>query len=430
MYQFLQSRFWAIEGEYLNRMEPIVLHRLEKGMDLAPLMKGIEAKEILAGLNWDESTGLKVFQSEGKSVAIISIIGTMTKYGGMCAYGMKDIAGMIMTAMAADHISGAVILFDTPGGSVDGLPELSNVIKNAAKPIVGFIDGMYCSAGIHAGANTDYLIANTHNYATIGSIGTLCMLIDRSEQLKKEGIKVTILRAEQSKDKALINGVEPINDEMLAPLKAELKEMTANFIDVVKEGRGSRLTGSDEELFTGKTWGKEKAIELGIIDAQGTLEDAVNKVLEIAQKGTGNTPPLATNQNADMKILSFLGLGKEVEAKLSDEQRTMLESADTRLAELESTNSTQEETIASLQGEKTSLTQQLSEKESALSQLQKTSEEQTAEITRLEKAGNTNTNADKQGDQNGGEGAPTAVVDEQAERYAKLGNARKSASAK
>ena len=427
MYQFLQSRFWAVEGEYLNRMEPLVLHRLEKGLDLAPLMKGIEEKEILSGLSWDDSTGLKIFATESKKVAVISIIGTMTKYGGMCAYGMKNIGSMIMAANAADHISGTVLLFDTPGGSVDGLPELTHIIKNSPKPIVGFIDGMWCSAGIHAGAHADFIIANTHNYATIGSIGTLCMLIDRSEQLKKEGIKVLILRAEQSKDKALLNGVEPITEEALVPLRAELKTMTEQFISVVKEGRGNRLKASDEEVFTGKTGGKEQAIAWGLIDAEGTLEDAVQKVIELSQKGTESTSPLATNSNADMKILSFLGLGKEVEAKLSDEQRSMLESADTKLAELETTNTQKEEAIASLTGEKTSLQQQLSEKESALAQLQQTNQEQAAEIARLEKAGDTNTKPNKLGDQNGGESTPTAVVDEQAERYAKLGNARKSA---
>ena len=48
-----------------------------------------------------------------------------------------------------------------------------------------------------------------------------------------------------------------------------LNEIHQEFIDVVKEGRGDRLS-DDPKLFTGLFWTGTKAMELGLIDGLGS----------------------------------------------------------------------------------------------------------------------------------------------------------------
>ncbi len=49
-------------------------------------------------------------------------------------------------------------------------------------------------------------------------------------------------------------------------LKALQREVHEAFIALVKERRGARLKGSDEELFQGAFWSGRRAVELGLID--------------------------------------------------------------------------------------------------------------------------------------------------------------------
>ena len=47
------------------------------------------------------------------------------------------------------------------------------------------------------------------------------------------------------------------------------------FIALVKDSRGSRLTGADDELFTGEYWAGEKSISLGLADSIGDLRSTL-----------------------------------------------------------------------------------------------------------------------------------------------------------
>jgi ClpP class serine protease len=45
-------------------------------------------------------------------------------------------------ANANKEITGIVMVYDTPGGTVDGTETLANTIASSKKPIVAFIDGL------------------------------------------------------------------------------------------------------------------------------------------------------------------------------------------------------------------------------------------------------------------------------------------------
>ena len=61
-------------------------------------------------------------------------------------------------------------------------------------------------------------------------------------------------------------------------VKAIQRDVHAEFIDLVKSRRGSRIEKAQEDLFTGEFWSGRKALELGLIDG---LADLRTKMREI-----------------------------------------------------------------------------------------------------------------------------------------------------
>jgi protease-4 len=109
----------------------------------------------------------------------------------------------------------------------------------------------------------------------VGSIGVLLVYTDYSKYLEKEGMVVTIFRADGSEDKALMNGIEPLSSELIAEIKSSLNDCRKVFLGYVKRGRVGKL--QSDEVFSGKMYGKKDALRLGLVDGIGSLSDAVKR---------------------------------------------------------------------------------------------------------------------------------------------------------
>jgi ClpP class serine protease len=115
----------------------------------------------------------------------------------------------------------------------------------------------------------------------IGSIGVLLVLADQSQALEKQGIKVQIIRADGSQDKALVNGVEPVSDETMAELKATLNACRAEFVGYVRRGRAGKLQSN--EVFTGKMYTATQAVSNGLADRKGNLQQAIQRAIQLSK---------------------------------------------------------------------------------------------------------------------------------------------------
>jgi len=58
-----------------------------------------------------------------------------------------------------------------------------------------------------------------------------------------------------------------------------LGEIHQQFIDVVRKGRGNRLKETPE-MFSGLMWSGAKSIELGLVDAYGTVDSVARDVIK------------------------------------------------------------------------------------------------------------------------------------------------------
>jgi protease-4 len=319
-------------------------------------------------ISFDDQSKLPIAKANGKNIALIPVIGPLTKYGDLCTMGMQDYQSLLSRANASSSIDGIVLIMDTPGGTVDGTPEFGLAIKNSAKPVGIFGDGMVASAGIWLASQAGVIVGNKNNPTEFGSIGVLMALPNYQNMMDAGEVpKVEIFRASQSTEKAQINSIEPITDAGRAQLQAELDDLASQFIATVKAGRGDALKADTEGIFAGRMYDVYKSKSAGLIDSVGTLQTAVNKVAEMAKQkysglssGTGQGTNNANQNNMWKQFLSFLGWSDDKTAGLTEEQAK--EASEKEVAALRASLKAAEDSkaaldarILTLEGEKQSL---------------------------------------------------------------------------
>lgn len=213
------------------------------------------------------------------NVAIIEFAGPIVARDSFFSWLM---GGVVLPALAdqvraADidpDVSGIVLNINSPGGPPAGLAEFSNMLRAVSTPIAGFCDGMVASGALWIASALDGLVVS--KTASVGSIGVIAVLEDITEAAAKQGIKFTVLRA--GKYKALGIRYEVLTGESENVLQAELDALYSVFIDEVAGNMGKTpeqiLEVAEGQIFIG-----EQAVEAGLADKTGFLEDAIAMAL-------------------------------------------------------------------------------------------------------------------------------------------------------
>lgn len=215
---------------------------------------------------------------QGPRVAIVPLHGTMLKYGTLCTYGTTEIAQHIAHLMADPSVIGLVLDIDTPGGEVSSIPPMIEALEQRNKPVLALSDTC-CSAGYFAALFTDEIWASNDISAMVGSIGVQVSFADVQPYYEKLGVVFHRITPPESYEKnkafelAREGKYEQITSEMLSPMAQRFQQ----------EVRAHRPRLLDEAgVLNGKTYLAQKALELGLIDRIGNLQQAVARVSELA----------------------------------------------------------------------------------------------------------------------------------------------------
>ncbi len=233
------------------------------------------------------------FEAEGHSkandagaVAVIPIKGVLTQHGGFFGGGNScDEIGEWVDAAAGDSGIKAIVLdVDSPGGSVFGVQETGEKIRQAreAKPVFAVANSMMASAAYWLGSQATKIIGTPG--ADIGSIGVVLVHADFSASLEKDGIKVSYITS--SKHKAEGNWTEPLADDARAHMQSRVDDYHATFVDAISKGRGVSKSIVGNDFGQGRMFGAAKAKELGMIDNIGTLASTVKRLLPQSRRST------------------------------------------------------------------------------------------------------------------------------------------------
>lgn len=224
----------------------------------------------------NENHGTQVESNEAY-LNIIFVEGLVTRNGGACTYGSKQMRNLIMQASDDDDCKGHVIIFDTPGGLATAVPDFKLAIDYAhSKDLMvdGVIDGACCSAGIYIGSMCDHLYYTSPS-DRVGSVGTFAILntMKNGDVDPTTGEKHYEIYDPESYDKN--DWYRQLSEEGKSDLIVEdLKRDGKEFRDFVK----SRRPGCTDEQLHGKVY-KCSEVEGSFVDGQRSLQEVFQEVM-------------------------------------------------------------------------------------------------------------------------------------------------------
>jgi signal peptide peptidase SppA len=218
---------------------------------------------------------------------------------------LASVARQLERAFAVRNARAVALLINSPGGS----PVQSHLIylrirSLAAEkklPVIAFAEDVAASGGYMLTCAADEIICDPSSI--VGSIGVLGGTFGFPRLLEKLGIERRIYTSGERK--AMLDPFLPEKADEVERLKLVQREIHDDFIALVKERRGARLTGPETELFSGEYWTGRTAVELGLADAVGELRSVLRE--RFGDKVI--TPVIAPERSLLGRVRPGVGLG-------------------------------------------------------------------------------------------------------------------------
>ena len=190
---------------------------------------------------------------------------------------LASVARPLEKAFTTRRAGAVALLINSPGGS----PVQSHLIhlrirQLAAEhklPVIAFAEDVAASGGYMLACAANEIICDKSTI--IGSIGVIGGSFGFSGLLQKLGIERRLYTSGERK--AMLDPFLPEKPDDVERLKSVQREIHEDFIALVKESRGARLTGPENDLFSGEFWTGRKAVTLGVADSIGDMRTVLRQ---------------------------------------------------------------------------------------------------------------------------------------------------------
>jgi ClpP class serine protease len=267
-----QARFSSIHAFLLPRLLG------QQGLDMPDPRSGDERpsrhqytgrRNQKAGPRMDYSTRQidpRFYDEPRPGVAVVPIYGALSKnlsaWEEECGGGtdINAIETALRQVSAADDIHTLILDIDSPGGSVTGIPELGQLIRDISsyKNCYTYTDSCMASAAYWLGSQADEIY--TTGSAQLGSIGTYIAWLDPSVKMELEGVALRLYAEGAHKGMGLPGRPMSAADEQ--HLRDQVREINDSFLAAVRATRPDVAESTTQgQMFTG-----HRALGLGLSD--------------------------------------------------------------------------------------------------------------------------------------------------------------------
>lgn len=180
-----------------------------------------------------------------------------------------------------DNVKAVVLRVNSPGGSAYASEQIWHAVTNlkAKKPVVVSMGGYAASGGYYISCAANYIYSEPTTIT--GSIGIFGMFPDVSGLLTdKLGIKFDEVKT--NKHAAFGTIARPFNEEEMALLDQYIGRGYELFRKRVADGRKLSVEAV-EEIAQGRVWLGNDALGIKLVDAIGSMDDAVKKAAQLAK---------------------------------------------------------------------------------------------------------------------------------------------------
>ena len=193
--------------------------------------------------------------------------------------GGDSTARLLRQARLDDTVKAVVLQVDSPGGSSFASEIIRQEVlelQSAGKPVVVSMSTYAASGGYWISAPADKIIASPSTIT--GSIGVFGMFLTFEDSLEYLGINTDGVASTEIAGMSALRELDPRFGEIL---QRNVESAYRQFITMVGESRGMSPEAVDK-IAQGRVWIGSQALELGLVDELGDLDDAVASAAEIA----------------------------------------------------------------------------------------------------------------------------------------------------
>ncbi|MES2141833.1 MAG: S49 family peptidase [Pseudomonadota bacterium] len=217
---------------------------------------------------WPNSANLP---NSNKTKAHIGLIDIRGIIDGSAPANADNIIEGLQNAFDDKTTQAVILRINSPGGSPVQASQIYREIrylqtKHPSIKTYAICDDLCASAAYYIASASDAIYANPASL--VGSIGVLMDGFGFVETMKKLGIERRLITA--GAHKGFLDPFSPEKPDEKQIAENLIEGVHQQFINAVKEGRGSRLK-ENSELFSGLAWSGQEALPLGLIDGFGDL---------------------------------------------------------------------------------------------------------------------------------------------------------------
>lgn len=287
------EKMQAVDGDFAqyalqNGWVDGLKSRNEFRQEMVELLGETDDDKGYASINFDRylsiiSPKIPTLPSDKSQVAIVVAKGTIldgVKKAG--EIGGDSTAALLRKARLDDKVKAVVVQVDSGGGSAfasEVIRKEIDLIKAAGKPVIASMSTYAASGGYWISASADKIYAEPSTIT--GSIGIFGMLMTYENSLghigvNTDGVSTTeIASINAAPTMGLAQGFKDI-------IQMNIEKGYKRFITLVSNERGMSLEEVDK-IAQGRVWIGTQALELGLVDALGNLQDAIDAAAELAE---------------------------------------------------------------------------------------------------------------------------------------------------
>ena len=209
-----------------------------------------------------------------KKVAVIYAEGNIVDGDAKQEVAGDRFAKIIADVRKDSTVKAVVLRVNSPGGSVLASEKIKaelDLIQERGIPVIASYGDYAASGGYWISANCDKIYSNATTLT--GSIGVFSMIPDISGTLKDK-VHVNITPVNSNKHADMYGMMRPLDQAELDYMQASVENIYEKFTGLVAEGRDMTVPAVDE-IAQGRVWTGAEALEIGLVDEIGTIEDAI-----------------------------------------------------------------------------------------------------------------------------------------------------------
>ncbi|WP_246112357.1 S49 family peptidase [Allorhodopirellula solitaria] len=267
-------------------------------------------------------------------IAIVDVDGLIVNrnFSGLNSMGENPVAVFRekMRRIECDgSISAVVLRINTPGGGVTATDILAHDVARLKQcrdiPIVACLMTTGCGGGYYLATHADQIVA--HPTSVVGGIGVILNSYNMEDTLGQYNIVPVPVKSGDKIDLGSPQRTMEIPERAI--LQAMADQFHERFIEQVKRSRGARLPAQESpltlglsdqerdaenagavasfdpnEIFDGRVWTGMQAVEQGLVDSTGYLDDAIDIAGRMAGLA-GNAPVVLLRRDNDRALSEF-----------------------------------------------------------------------------------------------------------------------------